>query len=458
MMKTQSQGRILIVEDDFTTLRILSVFCSRQGFEPLECSSSADALRLIEEPVVAIILDLGLPDGDGLELLREVLREKPWMPCFVLTARDSARLAVECIKAGARDYCTKPVDLPSLFTAISSEVKRLNLVAPGAADSASASLMGSDWPSEAGRESHALALNASASDQAVLITGEPGTGKVKLAGLIHQASMSAKGPFRILRIGDPGMECAETALFGTAGGVGENPIRGEFQRCAGGTLLIDGLENLSQPLQAKLAEVVAKGEFHQQGSQMVFAVSCRIICTSSVDVAGEAAADRFSKKLWFSLKPMHIPLMPLRRRIEDLSQFCEKFITDFCVAAKRPRLSISVSAMEALLQYDWPGNLDELRHCVETACRNCDGSVIGAADFPAYLWDPGKRAEGSSPLVVGSARIDEMERASLVSALTLCKGNRRLAAQRLGVSLRTVYNMLQRYNLGGRQARIFKSP
>ncbi len=454
MMDKQLQGRILIVEDDVSTRRILSLFCSQQGFQPLECSCSADALRLIEEPVLAVILDLGLPDGDGVELLRKVLEEKPWVPCFILTARDSARVAVECIKAGARDYFTKPVDLAALFSAICDAVKRLNSAAPNTVDSPLASSKDSGWLSKAGRESHVSFLNATASDQPVLMTGEAGTGKVRFAGMIHEAGVNAQGPLRILRIGDPGIGCVEAALFGSAGGGGENPVRGELQRSAGGTLVIHGLEHLSQPLQSKLAEVLNSGQFQQPGSKMTFPVSCRIICTASADLAAEAAVGRFSKKLWFSLKPMHIPLPSLRRRIEDLPVFCEQFITSFCVAAKRPRLSISAPAMEVLLQYDWPGNLDELRHCIEAACRNTEGSIIGTADCPSYLWDPAKRGEGSSALVVGSARIEEMERASLVAALALCAGNRRLVAKRLGVSLRTVYNMLKRHHLAGkRQAR-----
>jgi len=191
---------------------------------------------------------------------------------------------------------------------------------------------------------------------------------------------------------------------------------------------------------------------------MMLSVSCRIICTASVDLAKEAADERFSRKLWFSLKAMHIPLAPLRRRIEDIPEFCEHFITGFCVVAKRPRLSISAPTMEVLLRYDWPGNLDELSHCIETACRNTKGSIIGTTDFPSYLWDPAKRGDRSSALVVGSARIEEMEIASLLAALALCAGNRRLVAERLGVSLRTVYNMLKRYHLAGeRQTRNRKS-
>ncbi len=451
MMDKQLQGRILIVEDDVSTRRILSLFCSQQGLQSLECSCSADALRLIEEPVLAIILDLGLPDGDGVELLRKLLKEKPWVPCFILTARDSARVAVECIKAGARDYFTKPVDLAALFSAICDAVKRVNSVAPDLVDSPFASLKSANWLSKTGRESHALVSNAALSDQPILITGEPGAGKVRFAKMIHEAGVNPKGPLRILRIGDPGIKCVEAALFGRCGGAAENPVRGELQRSAGGTLLIHGLEDLSQPFQSKIAEILNIGQFQQPGSKMIFPVSCRIICTASVDLAGEAAGGRFSKKLWFSLKPMHIRLLPLRRRIEDLPVFCEQFITSFCVAAKRPRLSISAPAMEVLLQHDWPGNLDELRHCIEAACRNTKGSIIGTADCSSYLWDPAKRGEGSSAIVVGSARIEEMERASLVAALALCAGNRRLVAKRLGVSLRTVYNMLKRYDLAGKR-------
>lgn len=440
---------VMIVEDDEATRRLLTLACRTQGYDVIACASGADALRRISALVAVIILDLGLPDMDGPLLLQQLLREAPWVPCLVLTGRDSARSAVDCIKTGARDYFTKPVNLSRLFDAVRNVTAGVSPALPQATSYPHRPADQNQWNSKAGRECHSLALAAASSGIPLLISGESGTGRMATARMVHSAGPNHTGPLLVFNASNPEGSCLETALFGRAGGGGEEgvPIRGLLHKCDRGTLVITAVEKLPLPLQAKLEKALVSGRYQQKGSNTSIQITCRITCITSANLEAETASGRFSRRLWFALRNMHIRLPSLKSRIEDLSLFCARFLTGFCVANRTPRPEIPSSTMEILLHHHWPGNLDELKHCIEAACKSCKGPMITAPDLPRHLWDPALRVENTEPPVVGSARIEEVERASLVAALSLCGGNRRLVAERLGVSLRTIYNMLRRHKI-----------
>lgn len=445
---------VMIVEDDEVTSQLLTLACRAQGYAVLPCASGGEAISRISDAVTVIILDLGLPDMDGPWLLQELLRQVPWVPCFVLTARDSAQSAVDCIKAGARDYFTKPVDLVRLFEAVRNVTAGVSPAFPKSSDHPRRPADQNHWSSEAGRECHSLAFTAAASGSPLLISGEPGTGRLTTAKMVHSASANAAAPLQILDATNPEDCCIETALFGRAGGGAEGlPVRGMLHKCDSGTLVITSVEKLPASVQSKLEKALVSGRYHQQGSNTSNQINCRITCITSANLEEETASARFSRRLWFALRNMHIRMPTLKSRIEDLPIFCARFLTEFCVANRTPRPEIPSSVMEILLRHPWPGNLDELRHCIEGACRRCTGTIITASDFPRHLWDSTLRIGNAEQPVVGSARIDEVERACLVAALSLCGGNRRLVARRLGVSLRTIYNMLKRHNLSPPQNR-----
>ncbi len=450
---------VMVVEDDEETLQILTLGCLSQGYVVIPCASGKEALGKLSRSVAVIILDLGLPDMDGLRLLREILREAPWLPCLILTANDSARSAVDCIKAGARDYFTKPVDLEQLFEVVSTVTSDIAPGFPQAAARPHTPPVSSHWKSEAGRECDALALTAAATSAPLLISGEDGTGRMTTARMVHSASAHHDGPLQIFNASDPQYFSLDTALFGRAGGGEEGPpSRGLFHKCGQGTLVIKDVEKLPLPLQSKLQKALVSGRYQEQGSNTFIRLNCRIICITSMNPKEETASGRLSRNLWFALRNMHIRQPSLKSRIEDLPLFCARFLTEFCVANHAPRPEIPSSTMELLLHHHWPGNLDELRYCIETACRSSKGPIITASNFPQHLWDSASHVEDTRQPVVGSARIEEVERASLVAALSLCGGNRRLVAQRLGVSLRTIYYMLHRHQISPPKSRQPKAP
>lgn len=448
MGSEESKARVMIIEDDEGIRQILTLALRQQGYETIPCASGEDALCQVSGSLSAIIIDLGLPDMEGSRLLQRILKEVPWVPCFILTGRDSAKTAIDCIKAGARDYFTKPADMNRLFAAIRDATAGISPAQPHAAGKPPRAADQPHWNSAAGRECHSLAPKAASSDTPLLISGEPGTGRMMIAKMVHSAGANHDGPLLTLNAANPDGSCLETSLFGKAGGGVEGPqVRGLLHKCARGTVVISAVEKLPFPLQSKLEKAIVNGSYQQQGSNTSIQLTCRITCITSADLEAETASGRFSRRLWFVLRTMHIRLPSLKSRIEDLPVFCARFLTEFCVENHVPRPEIPSPTMEVLLRHHWPGNLDELRYCIETACRNRTGPMIAVSDLPRHLWDPSSRVENAEPPVVGSARIKEVERASLVAALSLCGGNRRLAAQRLGVSLRTIYNMIRRHKI-----------
>lgn len=448
---------VMIIEDDDSTRQILSLACSSHGYTPLSCASGEEALERVSRSISAIILDLGLPDIDGPRLLQKLLGELPWVPCFILTATDSARVAVDCLKAGARDYFTKPVDLQRLFEAVGESTQAVSPKLQSLSEMSSLFVSHQQWKSEAGRQVHNLALEAAALGVPVLISGEHGSGRMTQARMIHGSGPNHAGPLHVFNAANPSESCLDTALFGRSGVLEGPPTRGLFQRCAGGTLVIAAVDKMCLPLQARLAKALVSGRYQQKGSSTYFPIQCRVVCTTSADLEAESNNGQFSKKLWLILKGMHIRMPSLKNRIEDIPILCARFLTDLCVANQVPRPEIPASTMNLLLNYHWPENLDELRHCMETAHASCKGRLIAPSDLPRHLWNPDARREFTDHPVLGSSKIDDVERASLVAALSLSKGNRRLAAQRLGVSLRTIYNMIRRHKLSPKSSREAKA-
>ena len=450
-MAVTVRKKILIVEDDGPTRRLLSLLCQQNGYIPVECGSARSVRESTDfswGELEAMVLDLGLPDADGFDLLREVLGKDPELPCFVLTMRDSARAAVECLKAGAVDYFTKPFDPAQLFQAIR------NASASAAEDSGQMHLPYSpsgdfQWPSAVGKRSHEDAVKASRSSAPVLVIGEVGTGKASVARMIHGIQKKPEGLFRVVNAAAYDSDALRAEIFGIDSDATARTRRGQVELAAGGTLYIDAVESLSLAIQVELNEMLETDRFKRFGAECFIAARCQVICATTIDLEKEVEAGRFRHDLLLRLKSSIVYLAPLKARIEDMPVFCELFLSKILVRDKRPRLKMSEAAKALLLKYSWPGNLDELNHALEHACRHCGGGDILPKHLPHYAR---KRSRGRNAMhepVLGSSSIGDVERASLIAALTLCKGNRRLVAERLGVSLRTIYNMIERHQLRG---------
>ncbi len=395
----------------------------------------------------AALLDLNLPDGDGLTLLGKIRKQSPDLACFILSVRDKAADAVAALKIGALDYFTKPFEPATLFASIQSAMRRNSR--PTHPASVAAQAPSTMWRSTAMREVHQLAQKAARSDVSVLLTGETGCGKGVLANLIHRGSARATRPFITISCPTIPAELLESELFGHERGAftgAQARKRGKIEMVDGGTLFLDEIGDLPLMLQPKLLEVLQTRNFYRVGSEQPLGSDFRLICATNIDFAQAVRNGTFREDLYYRINVLPIRVPPLRERGEDIPLLCDLILAEICVRDKIRRPMITKQAMEVLLDYHWPGNVRHLRHVIERACAIGENGIIGCDELPEELTK--RQAEPSaSALTLGFASKDELLRANLIAALDACGGNRRRAAKRLDVSLRTVYNLIDRFGL-----------
>lgn len=428
------KARLLIIEDDETTSRLISHFALKQGLDPVVRSSAASACPSEWGSVDVVLLDLELPDGDGFDLLCQARKHRPEVPCFVLTSHDRAQTAVASLKAGASDYFTKPFDPSVIFPAILQLMQRPSSTVIPIPDAPT-----TDWKSQTMLATHRSAVEAARSLMPVLLTGEFGTGKRSIARLIHARSPRASGPFVAIDAGILDPATAELDLFGATDvtTLAKTHKRGRVHAANNGTLFINNIEQLPGPLQARLVQLI-ESPFRPSSD-------FRLIASTAATQPQLAPAGNLRPDLFYRFSiVLHIPA--LREVPEDIPTWCDRLLTEICVATRRRRPHLTRGALEALLDQPWPGNVHELRRTLEAALARNASSLIGAEDLSINaLNNPPPTSADSS--LLGYARLEDLERASLIAALEACGGNRRRAAKRLGVSLRTIYNMIQRHGL-----------
>lgn len=291
------------------------------------------------------------------------------------------------------------------------------------------------------------ALEAAAADSPILITGPINSGRKSMAHLIHQNGQRREKPMISVNAAALQPQQLELELFGRPLSEPPNSVtagRGKLERARGSDLFIEDIERLSLAMQAELADWLSKEPTSISASSR----RCRLIASTSADLEAEVGAGRFLSELWYALSVYHVNLPCLADRPEDIPLICESIITHLCIRNKIPRPTITGKAMEMIMDHTWPGNLSELQSVLEHAVTKSRDRLIGPADLPR-LQNPENWSgyqESRSPVVVTSS-IDEVTKAAFISALEACGGNRRRTAKRLKVSLRTVYNMIQRYNI-----------
>lgn len=437
---------LLVIEDDPTTSDLISHSAMNAGFLTVVCPDVTSARETNWAGISAVLLDLELPDGDGLDLLSQTRKKWPDLPFFILTSRDSAELAVAALKAGAADYFTKPFDPARLFSvlagAIAETVRPLKKAESSPAE----------WRSVAMKLLQEQVTRCALHEGAVLLLGEPGSGKRTLAQSIHSISRRSGRSFATLDAGSLDDQAAEIELLGgelahPAGRL--NRVRGKIEMTNGGSLFIQDIDRLSIRLQGRLIDSLEKREEPGHVSKSDF----RLIASARHDLQQSVDAGSFREDLYYRLSSSVIRVPALREALQDLPVWCNRILTEVCLA-NRCRLPVFTrGAKEAMAEYSWPGNLDELRREIERAVTACGGGVIGEDDLSEVIVAAGRQPAGRRDEVMpGSPTIRGLERASLISALDACAGNRRRAAKRLGVSLRTIYNMIARHDLGGRMA------
>jgi two-component system response regulator HydG len=443
--------RVLVVEDGAGLRRGIVTALRERSLEVVEESDGARALARLRAPDEAVfdvvVTDLRLPGADGIALLRAARERDADTAVLVMTAHGSVETAVEAMRLGAFDFLQKPFDLEQLEARIARAIEHGRLrreVSELRAERASG--VGADriiGSSLALTRALDLARRAAPVRSTVLVTGETGTGKELVAGLVHQASPRAKRPFVKVNCAALPETLLESELFGHERGAftGADRLRiGRFEQANGGTLLLDEVGDLSPATQVRLLRVLQEQEFHRLGGREPIRTDVRILAATHRELERDVAAGRFREDLYFRLHVIRIHLPPLRERVEDLLALAEHFLARSCRELGRSGVGFTTAARERILSHAWPGNVRELRNAVERALLLADGDRVDARHFgiPDASARPGGVAPGAS------LDLEETERALVMEALRRTGHVQKEAARLLGVSRRKLNYMIQK--------------
>ncbi|HEY6873910.1 MAG TPA: sigma-54 dependent transcriptional regulator [Geobacteraceae bacterium] len=443
-------GRILLVEDDETFRSFLQTILEEDGHEIRTAGDGVRGLQLLRrESFDLVVSDLKMPGKSGLDLFRET-RQDPSPPRFIfLTAFGRVEEAVAAMKEGAVDFLTKPLESPDILLALvrrtleGQERARayLSLKESEAAGLPPEELI---FAGEAMREVRQLVRNVATTTASVLIYGESGTGKELVARTIHLLSPRSRAGFIPLNCAAIPENLLESELFGHEKGAFTGAIQarqGKFELARGGTIFLDEIGEMPLPLQAKLLRVLQERVFERVGGGKEIRADVRVIAATNRNLQEEVAARRFREDLYYRLNVFPLRLPPLRERLDALPLLADYFLHRFSRQIGNKLKGIDTEAMAAMKSYAWPGNVRELQNVMERA-------VILAADcvrignLPAELLEKGGAGNRQ-----GRDILRGTEREIIVQALRKHGGNRRLAAEELGISRRTLQYKLKEFGL-----------
>ena len=446
--------RILVVDDEPAQLELVGGFLRKRGFEVVEVSDGQAALeRFGKEPFDLILTDQRMPALSGLELLEAARALHPEIAVIVITAYGTIQTAVAAIKGGATDYLTKPLNLDELLHRIRQVQERQQLLRENRElrDALQERYRVEGIIGESGPMQEVLSLvrRVASSDATVLIRGESGTGKELIARAIHYASPRAEGPLVKVNCAALPDSLLESELFGHEKGAftgAVNTRKGRFELAHGGTLFLDEIGDLPPHLQVKLLRVLQEREFERVGSSHPIAVDVRVLAATHRDLEALVRAGRFREDLYYRINVVTIALPPLRERREDLPLLIDHFVTKFAEKNGKKLRGLTPEAREALLRYDYPGNVRELENLIERAAVLTRDEVIGLSDLPLTLHDPSPESTTLRGLV---AAVEGLERRMILDALARADGVQTRAAESLGISERVLRYKLRKHGLAG---------
>ena len=431
---------ILVVEDDASLREALQDTLELAGYQVIAAGDGDAALaRLKSNRIGLIISDVQMQPMDGYTLLKRAKQQVPHVPFLLMTAFGELQKAVEAMRNGAAHYLLKPFEPDVLLAEVAK------YLIPGE------DVTADEWVAEdpATQAVMALAQRVAATDATVLLAGESGVGKEVFARYIHRHSARAKGPFVAINCAAIPEQLLESTLFGHEKGAftgASQAQAGKFEQAENGTLLLDEISEMPLLLQAKLLRVLQEREVERVGGQKPVKVNIRVLATTNRDMAAEVAAGRFREDLYYRLNVFPLNIPALRQRRGDILPLARKVLQRFAEQMGRPALKFSGEAEAALLAHGWDGNVRELENVVQRAAILAMTDVIEPSQL--LLATPSEVAAAVAANVSAAELpmdMESIERRTILETLEQVNGSRKLAAERLGISERTLRYKLKQY-------------
>ncbi len=460
-MKTENR-RILIIDDERPILMTLEALLQRHGYQVDTAPTASQGLKLLKTKSPALVLlDLQLPDAEGLEMLDRIKTELPEMQVIILTAHDSLHNAIESIKRGAYHFISKPYAPEELLSLVEKALeKQLLLRETEELRQKTEQLekrleiaetrLTPIFKSKPMQEIEELINVMTPSDANVLIVGESGVGKEVIANVIHARSRRAGQAMVKLNCAAFPQTMIEGELFGYVKGAftgAMNDFPGMIAAANGGTLFLDEISDMPADLQTRFLRVLQEREYRPLGSTRTMKADFRVIASTNRPVVQARSESRLRSDLYYRLNTFQIEVPPLRDRKQDIPPLIASFLRQFAQQLEKPEPAIVPDAFQKLLDYSWPGNVRELQNAIEYAVVLARQGLIGVKELPAEVQLPTmlQQTECGAPPRTGVQSLDDVERNTILQALAECHGNKKKAAKLLGIERPTLYNKMKRY-------------
>ena len=460
-MKTDNR-HVVIIDDERPVLMTLEALLKRHGYQVDTAPTATQGLKLLKSKTpTLVLLDLRLPDADGLEMLDRIKSELPEVQVIILTAHDSLHNAIESIKRGAYHFISKPYAPEELLSLVEKALEKQFLLREAEelrekteqlekrleiAEARPTPIFKSKPMQEIDELINAMAP----SDANVLIVGESGVGKEVIANTIHARSRRAGEPMVKLNCAAFPQTMIEGELFGYVKGAFTGAMHdfpGMIAAANGGTLFLDEISDMPADLQTRFLRVLQEREYRPLGSTQTMKATFRAIASTNRPIAQALSENRLRSDLYYRLNTFQIEVSPLRKRREDIPPLIAQFVKQFSQQLGKSEPEISPEAFQKLLDYSWPGNVRELQNTIEYAVVLARQGMIGVKELPTEIQLPSvlQQTELGALPRSGVQTLDDVERNAILQALAKCHGNKKKAAELLGIQRPTLYNKMKRY-------------
>lgn len=445
---------ILLVEDDLTFSRILEGFLSKNGFKVTVSHDGKDGLKSFQSSAFdVVLLDYRLPDATGMDLLIEMKKASPDTPVIIMTGFSDIRTAVKAIKLGAHEYITKPVNADELLMLVRDAInKDRPATARRKADNAPRQYVQGNSP--ASKQLHDYIKLVAPTSMSVIIEGESGTGKENVARTIHSLSPRAKGPFVAVDCGALSKDLAASELFGHIKGAFTGAVQdktGQFEAAHTGTLFLDEVGNLSYEVQIKLLRAIQERIITPIGSNKEIRVDVRIITATNDDLSESVRQGQFREDLYHRLNEFMLSVPALRDRTSDLDEFLDFFREAANTELSKNVKGFSTEVMQIFKNYDWPGNLRELKNVVKRAVLLTQDDIVSIDSLPVEMVATTSEKPViktiQAPIYDLKALQETQEREMIVKTLHEVRYNKSKAARILNIDRKTLYLKMEKYGI-----------